>query len=151
MSDRNVTLVGYRSKRQAYIYPIVSVVIFITAILCFFFAEGNKKYASIGLVLIAIGFLAGFCSSLKQPKIALKVFDDRYISFYSSDGEKQIDLNTVIQARYWPAKTGLEITFVTEQGREHFAYLLDNAKQIKEHLLDIFEKNGIEVIRVYTK
>lgn len=151
MSDENVTLVGYNSKKQAYIYLIVSAAIFITAILCFFFAEGNKKYASIALALIAIGFLAGFCYLLKQPKVALKIFNDRYICFYSSDREEKIDIHDIMRVYYWPAQMGLKITFVTEQGRKHFTYLLENAKQVKEHLLYLFERNNIVVDKKYSK
>lgn len=150
MLEENVTMVGYNSRKQAYIYLVVSATIFITAVLCFFFAEGNKKYASIVLALIAIGFLVGFCNLLKQPKIALKIFNDRYICFYSSNGEKQIDIHNVIRIHYWPAQMGLKITFVTEQGREHFTYLLENAKQVKEHLLHLFERNNIVVEKKYS-
>ena len=151
MLDENVTLIGYNSKKQAYIFLVASATTFITAVLCFFFTEGNQKYASIVLVLIAIGFLVEFCNLIKQPKIALKIFSDRYIYFYSLDGEKQIDIHSVVQVNYWPASMGLKITFVTEQGNEYFAYLLENAKQVKEYLLYIFERNKITVVRKYSK
>ena len=151
MLDENVTLIGYNSKKQAYIFLVASATTFITAILYFFFTEGNQKYASIVLALIAIGFLVVFCNLIKQPKIALKILSDRYIYFYSLDGEKQIDIHSVAQVNYWPASMGLKITFVTEQGNEYFAYLLENAKQVKEYLLYIFERNKITVVRKYSK
>ena len=151
MRDENITAVGYNSKKQAYIYLLVSVAILAVAILVFFFAEGNKKYASVGAALVAFGFLAGVCNLLKQPKIAMKVFDDRYIFFYDIDEEKQIDIHSITKVYYWPANLGLKITFVTEQGREHFAYLLENAKEVKEYLLDTFERNNITVVKKYSK
>ena len=150
MSDENLTLIGFNSKKQPYYCLVVSIVIFVTAIFWFFFAEGDKKYASIGLAVIAALFLAGFFSLRKQPKIALKVFDDRYLCFYSSDGEKRIDVQQVKRVSYWPAQAGLKITFVTDEGKEHFSYLLENADIVKSHLLDIFKRNNIFVIKRYS-
>ena len=50
--EENVTLIGYNSKKQPYIFLGAAILIFIIAILCIFFAEGNKKFASIALFLI---------------------------------------------------------------------------------------------------
>ena len=147
----NVTLNGYSSKKQGYIYPVVSGLIFITAILFFFFAEENKKYASIPLALIAVGFLYGFIDLQRQPSIALKIFDDRYAAFYTSHSEKHIDLYSVKEVYYWPSSTGLKITFVTENGKEHFSYLLENADDVKGVLIAILEGAEVKIKRKYTE
>lgn len=43
MEEENVTLVGYQSKKQQYVFLAVSVAIFIVAILWCIFAEANSK------------------------------------------------------------------------------------------------------------
>lgn len=149
MHDGNVTLIGYNSKKQPYVYFIVGILVIITAIFCFFFAEGNKKYASIGLIIIGMLFIIAFLSLLKQPKIALKVIDDKYIFFYSSGEEKVINVLEIEQVHYWPAQAGLKITFVTGDRKEHFTYLLENIGEVKKYLLGIFERNGVEIVKRY--
>ena len=151
MQEENITMVGYNSKKQAYIYLLVSILIFTIAILVFCFGEGNKKYFSIVTALVAVGFFVGSCDLLKQPKIALKVLNDRYIFFYDLGEEKQIDVHTVTHVYYWPAIMGLKMKFVTGQGGEYVGYLLANAKEVKEYLLNIFERNNIAIVKTYLK
>lgn len=149
--EENVTLVGYQSKKQQYVFLAVSVAIFIVAILWCIFVEANSKYASIAIALIAIGFLVGFFQERKNPKVALKVFHDKFIVFYSSYGEEKIDFDDVAQVNYWPANSGLKITFLTHQGNGmYFSCLLANAQQVKERLLELFDKRGIPVAKEYT-
>ena len=151
MCEGNVTLIGYHSKKQSYVFLIVGILVFITAIFCFFFAEGNNKYASIGLLIFGVMFVWGFVHLLKQPRIALKVIDDKYIFFNSSNSERIINLTEVKKVCYWPAQIGLKITFVTENGGEHVTYLLENVKEVKKHLLGLFEKYDIKVVKRYSK
>ena len=88
--DENITLVGYNSKKQPYIFLGVSILIFIIGVLCIFFAEGNKKFASIAVFLIGIGFMIGFFNLLKLPHIGIKVINDKYLYFYDKDDVKII-------------------------------------------------------------
>ena len=81
MYEENVTLIGYNSKKQTYVYLIVGILVFVLAILFLFFAEGNEKFASIGLIIFSICFFLGFVHLSKQPQIALKIIDDKYIIF----------------------------------------------------------------------
>ena len=132
MYEENVTLIGYNSKKQTYVYPIVGILVFIIAIFFLFFAEGNKKFASIGLIIFSICFFLGFVHLSKQPQIALKIIDDKYIIFYSYKEETVINLSDVIKIYYWPAQFGLKITVITHNGSDHFTYLLENIKEVKD-------------------
>ena len=147
----NVTLIGYNSKKQPYIFLVVSILIFIIGVLCIFFAEGNKKFASIAVFLIGIGFMIGFFNLLKLPHIGIKVINDKYLYFYDKDDVKIIDICDVEKVNYWPANYGLKITLFTSKGSEHFTYLLTNIKEVKKHLLYLFEKQNIKVINRYSK
>ena len=148
--EENVTLIGYNSKKQPYIFLGVSILIFIIAILWIFFAEGNKKFASIVLFLIGIGFMIGFFNLLKLPHIGIKVINDKYLYFYDKDDVKIIDICDVKKVNYWPATYGLKIVLFTSKGSEYFTYLLTNIKEVKKHLLYLFEKQNIKVINRYS-
>lgn len=149
--EENVTLIGYNSKKQPYIFLGVAILIFIIAILCIFFAEGNKKLASIALFLIGIGFMIGFFNLLKLPHIGIKVIDDKYLYFYDKHDMKIIDISNIEKVNYWPANYGLKIVLFTSKGSEYFTYLLSNIKDVKKHLLYLFEKENIKVINRYSK
>ena len=145
------TLIGYNSKKQSYIFLIVAIIIFIIGILCFVFAEGEKKYASIGCIVVGILFLVCFIHLQKLPEVALKIIDDKEIYFYEKDRVKVIDLYSVIEVKYWPAQIGLKITFVTHENEEHFTYLLKNSKQVKKHILNLLEKYNIPIKKKYNR
>ena len=149
--EENVTLIGYNSKKQPYIFLGAAILIFIVAILCIFFAEGNKKFASIAVFLIGIGFMIGFFYLLKLPHIGIKVINDKYLYFYDKDDVKIIDICDVEKVHYWPANYGLRIVLFTSKGSECFSYLLTNIKEVKKHLLHLFEKQNIKVINIYGK
>ena len=149
--DENITLVGYNSKKQPYIFLGVSILIFIIGVLYIFFAEGNKKFASIAVFLIGIGFMIGFFNLLKLPHIGIKVINDKYLYFYDKDDVKIIDICDVEKVNYWPANYGLKIVLFTSKGSEYFTYLLTNIKEVKKHLLYLFEKQNIKVINRYSK
>ena len=149
--EENVTLIGYNSKKQPYIFLGVSILIFIIGVFCIFFAEGNKKFASIAVFLIGIGFMIGFFNLLKLPHIGIKVINDKYLYFYNKDDVKIIDICDVEKVNYWPANYGLKIVLFTSKGSEYFAYLLTNTKEVKKHLLYLFEKQNIKVINRYSK
>ena len=144
--DENITLVGYNSKKQPYIVLGVSILIFIIGVFWIFFAEGNKKFASIALFLIGIGFMIVFFNLLKLPHIGIKVINDKYLYFYDKDDVKIIDICYVEKVNYWPTSYGLKIVLFTSKGSEYFAYLLTNTKEVKKHLLYLFEKQNIKVI-----
>lgn len=149
--QKKETLIGYNSKKQSYIFLIVAIIVFIIAILCFLFADGDKKYASIGCIVVGILFLFGFIHLLKLPEVALKIIDDKEIYFYEKDSVKVIDLYSVIEVKYWPAQIGLKITFVTHESGEHFTYLLKNSKQVKKHILNLLEKYNIPIKKKYNR
>lgn len=149
--DENITLVGYNSKKQSYIVLGVSILIFIVGVFWIFFAEGNKKFASIAVFLIGIGFMIVFFNLLKLPHIGIKVINDKYLYFYDKDDVKIIDICDVEKVNYWPASYGLKIVLFTSKGSEYFAYLLTNIKEVKKHLLYLFEKQNIKVINRYSK
>lgn len=149
--DENITLVGYNSKKQPYIFLGVSILLFIIGVFCIFFAEGNIKFASIAVFLIGIGFMIGFFNLLKLPHIGIKVINDKYLYFYDKDDVKIIDICDVEKVNYWPANYGLKIVLFTSKGSEYFTYLLTNIKEVKKHLLYLFEKQNIKVINRYSK
>lgn len=149
--EENVTLIGYNSKKQPYIGLVASILTFLTAILFAFFAKGNDKFAAILIFFIAIGFLFAFFDSLKQPNIGLKIVDDKYIIFYSREGEKIIKINEITKIHYWPGSFGLEIVIYTIYEREYFAYMLSNIKEVKKYLLCLFKKENIPVVKIYSK
>jgi hypothetical protein len=149
--DENITLVGYNSKKQCYIVLGVSILMLIIGVFWIFFAEGNKKFASIAVFLIGIGFMIVFFNLLKLPHIGIKVINDKYLYFYDKDDVKIIDICDVEKVNYWPANYGLKIVLFTSKGSEYFTYLLTNIKEVKKHLLYLFEKQNIKVINRYSK
>ena len=151
MSDENITLVGYHSKKQPYIGLTVSVLCLALAVLCVIFASGTKKIASLGLLLCSALFFVSFRYLSKQPRVALEVREDRYVTFYSSKKETRIDLGEVTAIHYWPWQLGLKIIFITPHGNEYFAYLLEDSKRVKGALLKAFEKNNVPIVKRYSK
>ena len=149
--EENVTLIGYNSKKQPYIILGAAILIFIMAILWIFFAQGNKKFASIALFLIGVGFMICFFNLLKLPHIGIKVIDDKYLYFYDKDDVKIIDISNIEKVNYWPGSYGLKIVLFTSKGSEYFTYLLSNIKDVKKHLLYLFAKENIKVINRYSK
>jgi hypothetical protein len=133
--EENVTLIGYNSKKQPYIFLGVSILIFIIGVFCIFFAEGNKKFASIAVFLIGIGFMIGFFNLLKLHHIGIKVINDKYLYFYDKDDVKIIDICDVEKVNYWPANYGLKIVLFTSKGSEYFTYLLTNIVNVNIKML----------------
>jgi uncharacterized membrane protein len=151
MNEERITLVGYNSKKQPYIFLVVGILIIITAVFCWFFAEGDAKYASIMLVIIGIFFIIGCFQILKQPSVALKIREDKTICFYSSYEETVINLDDVMKVYYWPAQVGLKITFVMKNDREHFTYLLSNCKEVKKHIIQMLQSRNIKIVKRYSR
>ena len=149
--NENITLEGYNSKKQAYIYLVVSIFTITISVLLYFLAEGNKKYASIPLLFIGVGFLIGYFHFLKLPKLAFKVIDNRFIHFYDKGTEKVFDLHEVEKIHYWKANFGLKIIIFTSEKREYLAYLLEDAKNVKSKLIELFKQYDIKIINRYSK
>ena len=95
--------------------------------------------------------MIGFFNLLKLPHIGIKVIDDKYLYFYDKDDVKIIDISNIEKVNYWPANYGLKIVLFTSKGSEYFTYLLSNIKDVKKHLLYLFEKENIKVINRYSK
>lgn len=152
--ERNITFVGYHSKKASYSFLFVAIAILITAACCYLFAEENKKFASIPVAIIGIVFLFGFCNLLKMPNIVLEVEDDKLIHFYDVHDVKTIDLDKVQSVHYWPATiSSIKISFLLDDpvNYEHFSFLVKNSKEVKKYLLSLFENYGIQVVKKYTK
>ena len=95
--------------------------------------------------------MIGFFNLLKLPHIGIKVIDDKYLYFYDKDNVKIIDISNIEKVKYWPAHYGIKIVLFTSKGSEYFTYLLSNIKDVKKHLLYLFEKQNIKVINRYSK
>lgn len=147
MIEEKVTLTGYNSKKQPYIFLVGSVLALIMGILCLIFADINDKYGCILCFLCSVVFVGAFVVELKQPEVALKIINNKRIFFYNRDGEKVVYLHEVKKVYYWPWTMGLKITFITSDNKIHFTCLLSNSKEVKEYLLELFEQYDIKIIR----
>ncbi len=147
-----ITLTGYHSKKQpCIIYLGFCALCIVAGIIILLLAEGDNKYGCIVYFLFVILCVFGLKNELKQPEILLQVIDDKYIIFYTDKGKKVVDLYAVSTIHYWRAAFGLRIVFYKEFGSISFSGFLQDSREIKEYLLNLFEKHHIEVVSRYSK
>ena len=149
MIEEKVTLIGYNSKKQPYIFLVASVLVFIMGILFLLFADAQDKYGCILCFFMGTGFLFCFVSELKQPDERIKIIDDRRIVFYTRNGKQIINIYEVRYVEYWPNKVGIKMRFYTMSGNQLVTCMLRNSKEVKQHLLNLFDKHGIKVKKRY--
>ena len=117
----------------------------------YFFAEENKKFASIGAILIGVGFLYGYFSLLKSPEIAFKIVNDQYIYLYDVDEETRIHIDEIQKVLYWPASMGIKFIFITSDKRYSMSYLVKDRKKIKKQFLTFIENHNIKIVKRYSR
>ena len=150
MMKERITLVGYASKKQPYIFLVVSIFVFIMGLLFLMFADANDKYGSIICFLISLGFAFCFISELKQPDERIRIIEDKKIIFYAHNSEQIINLYDVRYVEYWPFQAGLKMR-INIMGRNLLlSCMLKNSKEVKQYLLHLFDEHGIEVIKRYS-
>ena len=134
-----VTLIGYTSKNQAYIFLIIGILAILTIPFSWISNKEKALIATIGLSIGGFMFIYGFINELKQPDIAIKIINDKLIYFYKKDEETIIDLDKVSKVFYYPANFSFNFIFITETTEEHISYLLDNCDEVKKTYFKTFE------------
>ena len=150
MIEEKVTLTGYNSKKQPYIFLVSSVSALIMGVLLLIFLDIKEKYACIICFLMSVGFLFCFFSELKQPNERIKIIEDRKVVFYTRKSEQIINLYDVKSVEYWPARVGLKMRFNLMSGNRLVSCMLKNSKEVRQYLLDLFEARDIKVIKRYS-
>lgn len=144
-----VTLIGYTSKKQAYIFLIIGILILLTIPFVWIFNKEKALIATNGLSIGGFMFIYGFINELKQPDIAIKIINDKLIYFYKKDEETLIDLDKVSKVFYYPAYFSFKFIFITETTEEHISYLLDNCDEVKKHILKLLKQRNIKIKKRY--
>ena len=144
-----VTLIGYTSKKQAYIYLIIGILILLTIPFIWIYNKEKALIATIGLLIGGFMFIYVFINELKQPDIAIKKINDKLIYFYKKDEETIIDLDKVSKVIYYPAYFSFKFIFITETTEERITYLLDNCDEVKKHILKLLKQRNIKIKKNY--
>lgn len=145
-----VTLIGYTSKNQAYIFLIIGILILLTIPFAWISNKEKALIATIGLSIGGFMFIYGFINELKQPDIAIKIINDKLIYFFKKDEEIIIDLDKVSKVFYYPANFSFNFIFITETTEEHISYLLDNCDEVKKHILKLLKQRNIKIKKRYS-
>ena len=144
-----VTLIGYTSKKQPYIFLIIGILAILTIPFAWISNKEKALIATIGLSIFAFMFILGFIKMLKEPNIAIKIINDKIIHFYKKDEETIIDLDKVSKVFYYPANFSFNFIFITETTEEHISYLLDNCDEVKKHILKLLKQRNIKIKKRY--
>ena len=145
-----VTLIGYTSKKQPYIFLIIGILAILTIPFAWISNKEKALIATIGLSIFAFMFIYGFINELKQPDIAIKIINNKLIYFYKKDEETIIDLDKVSKVFYYPANFSFNFIFITETTEEHISYLLDNCDEVKKHILKLLKQRNIKIKKRYS-
>ena len=144
-----VTLTGYTSKKQPYIFLIIGILAIFLIPFAWISNKEKALIATIGLSIFAFMFIFGFIKMLKEPNIAIKIINDKIIHFYKKDEETIIDLDKVSKVFYYPANFSFNFIFITETTEEHISYLLDNCDEVKKHILKLLKERNIKIKKRY--